>query len=231
MDKTAEIKKKKIKGIVLLLSFVAIFVVFLLPIFNGMNGMVYLDNLYNTISKGSCYFIPEVKEKANELVGKKIEVKLKMLDSKQAEDTAKILAATGSDVTVQENIINLKGDLGAILMAVVEDSDYMYKNDGDFVRNKYGYAEKEVMYNWYIALEEIKNDLNRQKMFDEAKQVVTVKKKAVEVAYNYYGIESKSIKDVWFLVTFSLVFYVIYTIWYGFGLLYTFEGLGFKLEH
>ena len=231
MDRAEEIKRQKVKGIVLLLSFAAIFVVFMLPIFNGMNGMVYLDNLYNIISKASCYFIPELEEKAGKLAGKEIEVKLEMLNNKQAENIAKLLTTTGSDVTIQGNTINLKGDLGAILTTVIEDSDYMYKNNGDFVRNKYGYDEKEVMYNWYVTLEEMKNDLNKQKMFSEAQDVVTVKKKAVEVAYNYYGINSKSIQEVWHIVVLSLVFYVIYTMWYGFGLLYTFEGLGFKLEH
>jgi len=231
MDRAEEIKRQKVKGIVLLLSFAAIFVVFMLPIFNGMNGMVYLDNLYNMISKASCYFIPELKEKAGKLADKEIEVKLEALNNKQAENIAKLLTTTGSDVTIQGNTINLKGDLGAILTTVIEDSDYMYKNNGDFVRNKYGYDEKEVMYNWYVALEEMKNDLNKQKMFSEAQDVVTVKKKAVEVAYNYYGINSKSIQEVWHIVVLSLVFYVIYTMWYGFGLLYIFEGLGFKLEH
>jgi len=32
-------------------------------------------------------------------------------------------------------------------------------------------------------------------------------------------------------VTFSLVFYVVYTLWYGFGIMFMFEGSGMKLEH
>ena len=29
----------------------------------------------------------------------------------------------------------------------------------------------------------------------------------------------------------ALVFYVVYTLWFGFGIMYTFEGLGMQMEH
>jgi hypothetical protein len=53
----------------------------------------------------------------------------------------------------------------------------------------------------------------------------------VEPAYNYYGIEGQKISDRFGVVIFSLIFYVIYTLWYGFGIMYLFEGVGLKLEH
>ena len=43
------------------------------------------------------------------------------------------------------------------------------------------------------------------------------------------GIEAQEIKTRWGTVLFSLVFYVLYTIWYGYGIMYIFEGLGFEL--
>ena len=51
----------------------------------------------------------------------------------------------------------------------------------------------------------------------------------MECAYNYYGIEAQEIRNRWGTVLFSLVFYVLYTIWYGYGIMYIFEGLGFEL--
>ena len=53
----------------------------------------------------------------------------------------------------------------------------------------------------------------------------------VEPSYNYYGIEAQSIKDKAILVIASLVGYVIYTMWFGFSILFMFEGWGLKLEH
>jgi hypothetical protein len=55
--------------------------------------------------------------------------------------------------------------------------------------------------------------------------------KAVEPAYNYYKVEVKPVKEEMPMLIASLAFYVIYTMWYGFGLLFLFEGMGIKLEH
>jgi hypothetical protein len=72
-------------------------------------------------------------------------------------------------------------------------------------------------------------ELSKQKLFKEAKLVALVKKKAVETAYNYYGIEAQSIGERYGIVIACLFFYVFYTLWYGFGVMYLFEGLGLNL--
>jgi len=56
-------------------------------------------------------------------------------------------------------------------------------------------------------------------------------KKVVETSYNYYTIEPQKITDKMGIVIFSLVFYVVYTLWYGFSILFMFEGWGLRLEH
>jgi hypothetical protein len=91
--------------------------------------------------------------------------------------------------------------------------------------------ERLAGYGWWVGLKAIIKDLNRQRLFAEAKQLAELNKKAVECAYNYYGIEPQNIGDQWFIVFFSLAFYVIYTIWYGYSILFMFEGWGLKLEH
>jgi hypothetical protein len=58
-----------------------------------------------------------------------------------------------------------------------------------------------------------------------------IKKKAVETAYNYYNIEPQKISDRFGIILLSLVFYVVYTVWYGFSIMFMFEGWGMKLEH
>ena len=73
--------------------------------------------------------------------------------------------------------------------------------------------------------------LKKQKQFEAAKVVSQVVKKAVECSYNYYQIEPQKISDRAGIVIFSLAFYVIYTLWYGFSVMYMFEGWGLKLEH
>ena len=73
--------------------------------------------------------------------------------------------------------------------------------------------------------------LKQQKKFKLAKMAELVNSKAVETAYNYYGIDGQKITDRIGVVLFSLVFYVVYTLWYGFGIMYLFEGWGMRLEH
>jgi len=107
----------------------------------------------------------------------------------------------------------------------------MYRNDGEKVSGKYGYDEKRVLFNWWKAFEEMDKDLKKQKKFKEAKIVALVVKKAVESSYNYYKIESQRISDRWEVVLFSLISYVVYTLWYGFAIMFMFEGWGLKLEH
>jgi hypothetical protein len=107
----------------------------------------------------------------------------------------------------------------------------MYHNLGEKVSGKYGYDERQVLFNWWKACNEMDKDLKRQKKFKEAKAVGLVVKKGVESSYNYYKIEPQKIGDRLGLVIFSLLFYVAYTLWYGFAIMFMFEGWGMKLGH
>ena len=107
----------------------------------------------------------------------------------------------------------------------------MYHNRGDMLSGRYGYPERQVLYNWWKALGIMDRELKAQKRFDAAKVIALVNSKAVETAYNYYRIEPQKIGDRLGTVLFSLIFYVVYTLWYGFAILFLFEGWGLRLEH
>ena len=52
----SSIKKKELGiGIFLMVTFIAVMVGIFMPLFDGGNALDYLDNLYNSISKGSAY--------------------------------------------------------------------------------------------------------------------------------------------------------------------------------
>ena len=91
--------------------------------------------------------------------------------------------------------------------------------------------ERLALNGWYLALTAMEKDLTKAAKFDQAKLVKNCMTKAIEPAYNYYKVEAKSVKAEMMLLIAALAFYVIYTIWYGFGLLFLFEGMGIKLEH
>ncbi|MCG8636784.1 MAG: hypothetical protein MI863_23325 [Desulfobacterales bacterium] len=218
-------------GAGLLVSFTLVFILIFSPVFNGQNGLEYLDDLYNSISKGSAYYVPKLKEDAAKVRGKAVSLNLTLENPVLAGQVEAMFVKSGAAVTRSESDLIVKGDLGAILDNCLADTDAMYRNQGQSVAEKYGIHEKRVLYNWWTAAKLMDKDLKRQKLFQEAKLVTTVKKKGLETSYNYYTIEPRKISDKWGIVMFSLIFYVIYTLWYGFAIMYLFEGWGLQLEH
>jgi len=224
-------KKKFSIGIGLLLSFFAVFVVIFTPIFDGKNGLEFLDDLYNSISKGSAYYIPDLKEDSAKYNGKAVTLNLDLKDVDEAKQTSLLFRSSSATVNILGSELKVSGDFGKILENCLDDADQMYLNRGEKLSGKYGYDEKKVLYNWWTATKLMDKDLKKQKLFKEAEMVTTVKNKAVETSYNYYKIEPQKISDQLGIVIFSLIFYVFYTLWYGFAIMYMFDGWGLKLEH
>ncbi len=224
-------KKEFYSGLGLLLVFILVLTLIFSPVIKGKNALEYLDSLYNSISKGAAYYIAKVKKEADRFMGTSLSVTLAMKDEKQAQQTALLFVKSGSSIDVSGRKLKVTGDLGKILMNCLTDADNMYINDGEAIFDKYGYDERRVLFNWWQAFKEMDKELKKQKKFDEAKVVVLVRKKAVEAAYNYYKIEPQNISDRLGVVIVSLLFYVIYTMWYGFAIMYMFEGWGLKLGH
>lgn len=224
-------KKEFFGGLAMLAAFVVVLIIIFSPVFKGHNGLEYLDSLYNSISKGSAYYIQDVLKDTAQFKGRSIDVALSLGDGKQAQNTALLFQKGGASVTVAGASLQISGDLGGILENTLSDADEMYHNKGEAVSEKYGYNERQVLYNWWKALNAMDKDLTKQKKFNEAKGVAMVVKKGVEPSYNYYTIEAQKISDRMGIVIFSLVFYVVYTLWYGFAVMYMFEGWGMRLEH
>ena len=223
--------KKFFGGLIMMAAFTVVLIIIFSPVFGGVNGLDYLDNLYNSISKGSANYIAKVKTETDAFVGNSISVTLDMEKEAKAQKTATLFNASGALVNVSGSKVKVSGDLGAILANCLSDCDRMYHNKGTAIQSKYNIEPKMALYLWWKALKELDRDLKRQKLFKEAAMPTLVKKKAVETSYNYYGIEPQSIGDKIGIVIFSLVFYVVYTLWYGFAIMYMFEGYGMQLEH
>ena len=224
-------KKQFYGGLGLMVVFLIVLVIFFSPVFKGQNGLEYLDDLYNSISKGSAYYIGDLKKEANSFAGNPVTLELTMKNNQQAQQSITLFTKSGASASVNGSVLKVAGDLAKILDNCLTDADDMYNNEGQKVAGKYGYEEKRVLYNWWTAIKEMDKNLKQQKLFKEAKFVITVKKKAVESSYNYYKIEPQKISDKYGTVIFSLIFYVVYTLWYGFAIMFMFEGWGMQLEH
>ncbi|KJS00524.1 MAG: hypothetical protein VR65_11855 [Desulfobulbaceae bacterium BRH_c16a] len=227
--------KLKARGIVMLIAFFVLLGVIFMPVFPGQNGKTngldYMDNLFNMISKGSSYFIPQSIAESEKLAGQSIDLEITMASDKVAAETAKLYATGGAEVVVSGSTLAIKGEMTGIIKNSLADADLMFKNDGKPLADKYGYDERQVMFNWWSSFNAINKELTKQSNFTEAKTFSNVQKKALEPSYNYYGVKIESWKENIVLVLLSLAFYVFYTLWYGFGLMYVFEGLGYKIGH
>ncbi|HCU68192.1 MAG TPA: hypothetical protein DGF30_02985 [Desulfomicrobium sp.] len=227
--------KKEFNGglALLVLFFIVLFAMFQ-PLFDGHNAMAYLDNLYNSISKGSAYYVDNLKEEAKSVAGYQVNVTMKMKSESQAADSVALITAAGATAEAKGKELTVSGDYVAILNACLEDSDKMYHNDGAALIAKYpvfaGKDERQALYNWNVILEGFDKGLKEQEAFAQAKVAFNINSKVVETAYNYYKVVPEQIKDKVGIVIFSLAFYVIYTMWYGFGILFVFEGWGLKIS-
>ncbi|WP_031516563.1 hypothetical protein [Desulfofalx alkaliphila] len=220
-------KKEFTIGIALAISFFVIFAFILSPSFgDGRNGLEFSDDMFNSISKGSSYRIPELKEDVESKVGQTLSSSFEAASAEQAEKIALLYKEAGAQVTVDGTEVKIDGDLGNIIKATIADSDDMYFNNGTVVSDRYGYDEKEVMYNWWYSFEGLNGSLQKEGQFSVAAYINDVKIKAVEPAYNYYGIEAQNAADQKLPLAGMLVFYVIYTIWWGFAIFYICEGVG-----
>jgi len=223
-------KKEFGLGLGLFAGFWVLFIVLMSPVFAGKNLLDYMDNLYNQISKKSSYYIPDVTKKLEAYKGQQVSFSVKAKGDQVARLT-KMFQAGGATVTPDGEKLKVAGDLSAIVSNTLADCEAMFKNDGKSVAAKYGAEERAVMYDWEEAFKAAEKAMNKENKFKEGKIFNNAQTKAIEPAYNYYGIEALPIKDKWGTVVLSLVGYVIYTLWFGFSILFMFEGWGMKLEH
>ncbi len=218
-------------GLVLLAGFFGALVLVFRPTASGQNTLDYLDGVFNSTSKASAYYIPAARAKAAALGAAPLAVKFRAKGPAQAARMEALLRAAGATVARDGTALSVSGDLGRILAEALADADAMFANDGARVAGKYGLEERRVLHTWHVALGETARELDRQGKFRDAAVVRDAMTKGLEPAYNYYGVTAVAMKDMIWVALAALVGYVLYTVWYGYAILFLFEGWGVKLEH
>jgi hypothetical protein len=233
-------------GLFLFFSFLVVLVLVFSPIFpktkagEPQNGLQWADEMFNNLAKGSSYFIPKVAKGIDKFKGSMFSATLKMGKpedkpgdgEKRAERSAKVLAAAGAQVEVNGTELKIiQGDLGKLLEAALQDADTMFNNEGDKIKEKYGAEDfKQMFRQWNNTLPKISKQFEKEKKVEEAKICGTVVKKAIEAAYNFYGVDAVKVKDHIGLMAFLLIFYITYTMWWGFAIFYLFEAIGLSMK-
>ena len=229
-------KKAFSKGMILLVTFLALFAVIISPIFKddkgkNITGLEYADAMFNSLSKGSSYFIPAVRERVKSVEGKQVEVTIPVKNAERGKLMLLALDKAGATGTLDGDKLTYKGDLGAILEAAVADSDLMYANDGVAVSQKYDNASAlGIMKAWWYMFSPSIKALQKQGKINEASVVDAVVRRAVEPGNNFYSVPPTRVADHMFLMAGLLIFYVIYTLWYGFAIFEIFDGVGLTMS-
>lgn len=219
-----------IKGLLLLITFLVVLAVMFMPVFSGKNALEASDELFNSISKGSTYFIPDLQKKSEAFKGKIVELALKFKNKDEAGNVAKVLSTSGMTAAAEGDQVKARGDFGQMIVSALKDSEAMFNNRDEELSSRYGMGAKEATYTWWLAAKEMDKDLKRQKLFKEAAFLGDVVKKGVEVGYNFHGISPQTASSKIGVLTFSLIFYVIYTLWWGIAILWLCEGFGLEMK-
>jgi hypothetical protein len=223
-------KKAFSQGAVLLVSFLVVLAVMFMPLFGGENAFHASDRLFNTIAKGSTYYFPALLEKVEARKGHTFTVDVAMASEKVASDARKVLREGGAEVWQNGAQLKVSGDLGRLVEAALKDAEAMYYNNGQEVSERYGFNEREVLFAWWSFMKAAQKAFNEQEEFKLASFLEEPIAKGVEVGYNFYGISPEKAASRAGILSFALIFYVIYTLWWGYAIFLLCEGCGLEMK-
>jgi len=222
-------KKQITLGTITLVAFFVVLILMFLPFFSGKNSFQAADDFFNSIAKGSSNYFETVKTliKEGKLTELNIEVS-KKVDMGNNFET--LLRRAGVHIETQGDKLKIKTNYSELLGKIVKDCEDGYFENSKAIEERYGLKPRIVLYTWWNLLKEIEKELKLKKQFNEAKITNEVIAKAVEVSYNFYGIKAEKVRDKFGILLFVLVFYVFYTLWYGYGILWLCNGLGLEMK-
>jgi hypothetical protein len=126
--------------------------------------------------------------------------------------------------------VRINGNLEELAQMAIADSRCAFNNiniDG----KKYLSPDcSEVVYHWWIVFDGLTRRYTQENKYSEANFTNYLMTRVFEPAYNFRGIPPKSAAKNIYMMVFLLVFYIGYTILYGFSIMYIFEGLGISVS-
>jgi hypothetical protein len=218
--------KKLLAGTFLLISFAVVLMIIFMPIFGGgRNGLQFSDDFFNSLAKGSSNFMDNMRhEVAQPLTGAAFAVDITLSNPSQASMAEALFTHAGAQVVADGPKLKINGDLGKVLLQAVADADDAFH--GVKPRAAYTFSAKDAVRTWWFSLKKVADALTKQKAFKQARAVGEIQERALEPAFNFYGITPARVSDNALLLIFMLVFYVVYTLWYGYGIYLVCEGIG-----
>jgi cytochrome c551/c552 len=227
---------RKNSGMALGLFMMAAFAVVLVLMFSNIfpslsgqkvNGLDWADDMFNSLSKGSSYFIPDVRARTAKFKDQTFNVTVKV---KKPEAAAAVFAKAGCQAVAKDGSVTVNGSFGDIADKVLGASEQMFNNDSKAVEAEYGMDGPTVLASFHQVLQPSIKELQKNRQVEMASAVDLILRKGIEPAYNYYGVQAQNIMDKLGMSAGLLIFYVVYTMWYGFAIVYILQGLGLSMS-
>jgi hypothetical protein len=217
-------------GMVLAATFFVVLILMFLPLMGGRNAFQSADRLFNSMAKGSSNYFEDLRRGASERRGSEVQVDIDLKEGKLAGTATTLLSKAGLVVAGDGTKLKVSGDVSRLATAIIDDSEKVFYNKGSEVAAKYAQPERAALFAWWSILKEMQKALQSTKRFQAAAFLREVSEKGVEVAYNFYGIEPKEASRNAGILAGALLFYVVYTLWWGYAILCLFDGFGMEMK-
>jgi hypothetical protein len=218
-------------GLIGLGVFLALLVAMHLPLGQGRNALVWADDFFNQLAKRSAYYIPDGIGQAQAFVGTPVDIGIRPRDFADTRRLAALAGSAGIEArALPDGRVRIAGDLGRLSLTALADADAAFRNETAGLEAKYRMGAEEVIYGWWVIFDGLTRRYVQEGKGVEANFTKFVSSRALEPAYNFRGIDAKEVGENVIPLTSFLAFYVLYTLWYGFSIMFLFEGLGIGVE-
>jgi hypothetical protein len=191
--------------------------------------LTHADNFLNRLAKKSAYCVPEARAKAAKFSGRQVDFGVKPRDAVDNKGLVKLLAAHGIRASqTDDGRVRLSGDLARLSEQALTDADTAFHGNVETLGAGHGMHGHEILYYWWIIFDGLTRRFVQEDSVAEANFTKFVTAKVLEPAYNFRQVRAADGRSAVWGMTGLLGFYVIYTLWYGFSLLFVFEGLGIR---
>ncbi|OQB12613.1 MAG: Sulfite exporter TauE/SafE [Firmicutes bacterium ADurb.Bin193] len=229
-DKGVIVNKKKFWiGTAGLMVFFAVLFAGFTPMHTGKSAVMWADEKFNSLTKGSVGVkLERVAEEIKAVAGIGIDAQA-TVKAGSPDALVYILDKNGINAKTTGDKVNFNGDYQKLATYATQDAKLCFDNRGEDLAAKYNMEPEQVIYMWNAAF----TGINKTYLATDGKIAnfaLEINENAIEPAYNFSGISPSNASSVWFLLSGLLLFYVIYTLWYGFAIMYIFEGFGINEE-
>jgi uncharacterized membrane protein YfcA len=214
-------------GVAGLVSLGLVMVLGFLPLVNGQSALHWADNLFNQLAKSSTNHIAEARQKARRYVGRHIDISVHPQDMLDGSQVARFVSRAGLEGrAIEHGRVRIIGDLGDLSREAIADGELAFHNRTEELSARRGTSSAEAIYCWWIIFDGLTRRYVQENRGEDANFTRFIATKVLEPAYNFRDIEPKRAAEGVRPLALLLVAYIVFAVWYGFSMLYLFEGIG-----